>query len=78
MTFLKDVTDKQKLELTGILNQEMALLKYMIEIHERAQKKLRKEILFFKDILRNRQTLENLDLRLKHAREKRTMEVEKT
>lgn len=76
MSFLKDVTEKQKLELTGIFNQEMALLTYMIEIHERAQKKLRKEILFFKDILRNRQTLENLELRLKTAREKTKMEVE--
>lgn len=38
MSFLKDVTEKQKLELTGIFNQEMALLTYMIEIHERAQR----------------------------------------
>jgi lipoate synthase len=77
MTFLKQLHGKHQEQVRELLNQELELFNQMMESTERLQKTIRQEKEFLRDVLRNRQTLENLAMKVTIARQKRKMEVER-
>lgn len=60
MTFLKQLPPGARQKVIELVNQDMQCWQKMMEITERMQKNIRYNINFHKDVLRNRQTLENL------------------
>jgi lipoate synthase len=69
LTFLKQLHGQHQKQVTALLNQELDLFNQMTESIERLQKRIRYEKEFFKDVLRNRQTLENLAIKLTYRKE---------
>lgn len=78
MTFLKQLHGKHQEQVRGLLNQDIALCVEMIENLEQIRNKLRWNITFFKEVLNNKQTIENLTVILeKNRRKSQKEEAEK-
>jgi len=64
MTFLKQLTPEQRAQIQDLLGQDIELCERMINSYERLQKHMRSQITFYLEVLKNRQTIENLKIRL--------------
>ena len=68
MTFLKQLKPEQKAQIQDLLSQDIELHERMIESLEDLKKHLRGQIAFYVEVLKNRQTIENLRIRLEMHR----------
>jgi hypothetical protein len=60
MTFLKQLPPGSRQKVIELINQDLECWQKMMEITERMQKNIKHNLNFYRDVLRNRQSLENL------------------
>jgi hypothetical protein len=65
LTLIKQLKPEQRAQIQDLLSQDIELCKRMIESTDRIQKHMRSNIQFYKDVIRNRQSIENIAVRIK-------------